>query len=219
MSELDAIEIGSAERLALAYLRAPARERAETFFALDRRLARIVGRTSEPMLGQMRLAWWREMLQMPPAERPGGDAVLDRIGLHWAGDEGLLLKLVDGWELLLAAPPLGDDAIESFAGARAAPLAAIAGPQPDPAHERVRLASERWALADAASHVSHVQERDSFIAAGLRPAGQRTRIPRALRGIAVLEALALRALRAGGRPLLEGRGAALAALRAGLLGR
>jgi phytoene synthase len=41
-------------------------------------------------------------------------------------------------------------------------------------------------------------------------------LPKTLRGLAVLEALALRALRRGGRPLMEGRGAPLTAFRAAI---
>jgi phytoene synthase len=33
------------------------------------------------MLGQMRLAWWREALGKPLADRPRGDEVLDAVGL------------------------------------------------------------------------------------------------------------------------------------------
>ena len=35
-----------------------------------------MARTTEPMLGQMRLAWWRDALGKPVDERPRGDAVL-----------------------------------------------------------------------------------------------------------------------------------------------
>jgi phytoene synthase len=49
-------------RLALAY--APGRARAATLglFALDAALGNLVRAAREPLLGQMRLAWWREEL-------------------------------------------------------------------------------------------------------------------------------------------------------------
>ena len=73
--------------LALAWSGPKVRAPLSTALQLDRRLARIVSRTTEPMLGQMRLAWWREALNRPLADRPRGDAVLDAIGRDWAGRE------------------------------------------------------------------------------------------------------------------------------------
>ena len=52
--------------------------------------------------------------------------------------------------------------------------------------------------------------------AGLAKGGQGGRMPSGLRGLAVLEGLALRAMLRGGRPLMEGRGASLAALTAAI---
>ena len=66
-------------QLALAWSHAKVRGPLSIALQLDRRLARIVTRTSEPMLGQMRLAWWREMLGKPASDRPRGDAVLDGV--------------------------------------------------------------------------------------------------------------------------------------------
>jgi phytoene synthase len=184
---------------------------------LDRRLARIVGRTQEPMLGQMRLAWWREALGKPVAERPRGDAVLDGIGQHWRGREAFLVHMVDGWEVLVTAQSLGAGEAEAFGAGRGAFYAGLAeDPAPSPLTVRLSAAGRRWALADAAAGVSDPEECATLVAAGLAVAAPAGRIPRALRGLTVLEALAARSLARGGRPLMEGRGASLAALRAAI---
>jgi len=184
---------------------------------LDRRLARIVARTTEPMLGQMRLAWWRDALARSVAERPRGDAVLDGLGVHWAGKESALVAMVNAWEVLVTADQLGPDEIAGLAAGRGAFFAALAEPDfGDAVAERLAAAGRCWALADAASGVSDESERAALVAAGCavgRPAG---RVPASLRGLAVLEALARRALRRGGRPLMEGRGAPLTALQAAI---
>lgn len=180
---------------------------------LDRRLARIVGRTQEPMLGQMRLAWWRDALGKPLAERPRGDAVLDGIRQHWQGREAFLAQMVDGWEVLVTAESLGPAEAESFGAGRGAFFAGLAD-GPDAA--RLAAAGRRWALADAAAGVSDAAECATLVAAGGTVTAPAGRIPRDLRGLAVLEALALRGLARGGRPLMEGRGASLAALRAAI---
>lgn len=188
-----------------------------TVLQLDRRLARIVARTREPVLGQMRLAWWRDALGKPVAERPRGDAVLDAIGAHWAGREAALVALVDGWEVLVTAERLGKAELESFAAARGAFFAALAGEAaPEPLRDYLLCAGRCWALADAALGVSDPLEREALVAAGLAIAGSAVRVPSDLRGLAVLGALARRALARGGRPLMEGRGAPLAAMRAAI---
>ncbi len=180
-------------------------------------MARIVARTSEPVLGQMRLAWWRDALGKPVAERPRGDAVLDGLGVHWASREGAMVELVNAWEVLVTAERLAPDEIETFAAGRGAFFAALAGSDPpDDLPSRLTAAGRRWALADAASGVSDADERAALVAAGLAVTNPERRLPRDLRGLAVLEALALRSLLNGGRPLMEGRGAPLAALRAAI---
>jgi len=202
--------------MALAYSDPRLRGPLGTALALDHRLARIAGQTSEVMLGQMRLAWWRDTLRSPVSERPQGDAVLDRVAIHWQGREAALGELVDAWEVLVAAEAMERADILAFARGRAAPFAALA--EGAESAERARLAGLRWALAEAAPRLSDPTERERFVELGLEHVGSRGRLPRALRGLAVLDALAIRALKRGGRPLMEGRGAALAALRAAVLG-
>lgn len=205
--------------LALAYTPVAVRERLRTYFALDQRLARIVAATTEPMLGQMRLAWWRDQLGSDFGVRPSGDAVLEAVGDHWQGSEAALIQLVDGWEVLIVSEHLGADEISDYASGRGAPFTGIAGSLVEPAKSDVKTAASRWIFADAASQISDPEERSRFIDAGLSPKGRTTRLPSELRGLAVLQALALRSLKRGGRPLMEGRGAALTAMRAAILGR
>lgn len=205
--------------LAIGYTPTHIRNRIEVVFALDRRLARIVSQANEPMLAQMRIAWWRDELGKPPGQRPAGDAVLDAAGSLWAGREFALQALIDGWENLLAEAPLPQHQALGFAAGRAAPFLSLMQDhdmEGDP--EAVALAARRWSLADLSAHVSTERERTDLVALGRANGLQPSRLPPAFRGLAVLDALARRSLKRGGRPLMEGRGAALTALRAGLLG-
>lgn len=199
--------------LALAWSGPKVRGPLSIALQLDRRLARIVARTTEPMLGQMRLAWWREMLGKPLAERPRGDAVLDGIGQHWAGREAALIAMVDGWEVLVTAERLGLDEARAFGAGRGAFFAALPGAPAGIDGERLAGAGARWALGDASIMVSDPEERTAMLFAGRTVPAPMGAWPGRWRGLALLEALALRALRRGGRPLMEGRGAALTALR------
>ncbi|MBI1401709.1 MAG: hypothetical protein GC147_00660 [Porphyrobacter sp.] len=202
--------------LALAWSPAKVRAPLRTFFQLDRRLARIVARTSEPILGQMRLAWWRDMLAAAPGERPSGDAVLDAVGADWRGGEAALSALVDAWEVLVVADRLGPDEVAAFAAGRAAPFVALAG---DAVARPVSAAARCWALTDAAPAISDPSERALFIDAARAAGAESAHLGRDMRGLAVLAALSRRALRQGGRPLMEGRGASLVAMKAAILGR
>jgi phytoene synthase len=207
--------------IALAYTPQPLRTVLAAFFAFDQRLGKIVGTASEPMLAQVKLAWWRDMLTKPVDERPQGDAVLDALGRHWIDKEAALGALVDGWEHLLEEPPLTKESAIVFGTARMNTAMAAFGQNIGPGGElsSYGTAAWRWAIADLASKVSNDEERKMLVDIGMGNAKPAPALPREARGLAVLGAVGLRALKRGGRPLMEGRGAALTAIRAGLIGR
>ncbi len=188
--------------------------------ALDHRLAQLVQRTSEPVLGQMRLAWWRETLGQPAEDRPRGDAVLDTIAQHWDVACQPLIGLVDGWEQLLDDAPLGEGEALAFAHGRAGALLAALGYRATMADfAAADAAAQVWALADLAAKVSDPDERTMLITMGTDAANQRASLSARGRALAVLRALGARALAVGGQPLMTGRTAALAALRAAIFRR
>ena len=115
MSEVGPEALPPELQIVVQYCASPIDGLLATAFSLDQRLARIVAQSSEPMLAQVRLAWWREELGKDPIDRPTGDAVLDAIGKHWSGQEPALRKMVDGWEEMLAEPPLPTSAAMEFA--------------------------------------------------------------------------------------------------------
>ncbi|SHN53934.1 squalene/phytoene synthase family protein [Erythrobacter sanguineus] len=202
--------------LALAWSPQEVRARLTMLLQLDRRLARIVARTSEPMLGQMRLAWWRDALRQPKAARPRGDAVLDGIGMVWGGHEAGLIAMIDGWEVLIGETALDLVAIADFAAGRAAPFMALSDDLKDGQRPVVAQGARCWALTDAAIAMSDPAERALFLEAARECCDRIGKMPRDLRGLAVLAALARRSVRLGGVPLMAGRGASLAVLQAAI---
>ncbi|CAN5450985.1 hypothetical protein BH10PSE14_BH10PSE14_17780 [soil metagenome] len=124
-------------------------------WAYDARLADIVRTTSEPLIGQMRLTWWYEVLTDEAGVKGRGDpliAALRAEGLAGAAQGGLL-AMIDGWEALLDAAPIDDDALGLFGAQRGGGLfRALAGEDALPAW--AEAAGTVWALWDLAGHVS-----------------------------------------------------------------
>lgn len=207
-------ELPGPQRLALSYAWAASRPPTLAVLALDARLGAIIRRQGEPVLAQIRLAWWRDILAAPPPSWPGGDAVLALLS-HWR-EPPALGCLVDAWEALLG-DSLDALTIRDFAGARAQAFALLArelGEDPSPA----TASAELWALGDLAANLSDPGERAAAIeAAAQLPASPV--LPRALRPLTVLAGLARRSLARGGTPLLDGPRAALTAIRLGIAGR
>lgn len=132
--------------MALAYTPPNMRAALTKLLELDARLARIVAATTEPMLGQMRLAWWRDTLGMDGSERPRGDAVMDGLGAVWGGKEAPLIALIDGWEWMLSEPPLSHEAASGFIDGRARALGGLTlfGETEDKLRETVEAAARIW---------------------------------------------------------------------------
>ena len=164
------------------------------------------------MLGQLRLAWWRDRLAEDPAGWPHGEPLLARLRDWGTGARGLA-GLVDGWEALLGDPPLAADSLGEFAAGRVAGIAALAS-QLGSAAQASTAAAQAWALADLALHLSDPAERQ--VARDLLAKAAPTRVDRAMRPLAVLAGLNIRAVRQGGGDPLGGPGALFAAIRLGM---
>src|SRR5215210_659827 len=185
------------KKLAFAYL--PARHRAaiEALFAIDAAMGDVVRTTSEPMVGQIRLAWWRERLEEldsamdAPAEPrlqavqkeliPRGVAARDLAGLE------------RGWVRLFDPFPWDVGTAEAiwFRGRLLFALGAQLLARTDDA---IESAGGIWALVDAARHCSDGESRSMLIAQARTFAKGLggTRFPASLRPLSMLAALAIR---------------------------
>lgn len=203
-------------RLALAYAPPSARLQTLALLALDQRLAGLLRHSREPMMAQIRLAWWRETLERDAAEWPEGEPLLAALR-SWNGGHRALVALVDGWEALTGEAPLAPEALEEMVDGRAAAFAGLAAALGREAEaEAARALGRRWALADLATKLNHPGE--SVVVRRLAQAeqGRPVRVSRALRALAVLEGLARDNLASGGQGSAR---TVLKAMRIGLLGR
>lgn len=201
------------QRLALSYAPAGTRAALLALFALDLRLAAIVRNSYEPMLAQLRLAWWREQLALAPASRPQGDPLLAALG-DWPGNAEALVGLVHGWEALTGPAPLPAASFVRLAEARAHAFAALAD-----AGEAAQRMGRNWALLDIAVHLSHPQEREAVLELARAQDWRWTALPRGLRPLAVLHGVAARQMRQNDVLSAPSLGALLTAMRIGWLGR
>lgn len=207
------------QRLALSYCPAFAFEPTLALLALDARFASLIRGAVEPMLAQLRIAWWREMLRGDCDDWPGGEPLL--AALHsWKGNLPALAGLADGWEAMTAASPLPASAMVSLAGARGeafSELARLLGRPGD--QEKASQCGYGWALCDIASRLTREDERESALslvaACNWGPLG----LSRALRPLTVLHGLAARSARKGDLLGEGGLPAMASAVRLGLLGR
>lgn len=144
----------SDEQLLVLRLAAPAtRNGMAAVFALDARLATIVRSTREPMLGRIRLTWWRDAL----AGLDGGGPVPDEPVLLEVAAAGLpgtaLADLAEGWMVLLDEDFAAAERLEAYAGLRGGTLFAAIG-RLSGATAGLDAAGAGWALADLAANVS-----------------------------------------------------------------
>ncbi len=194
--------LGADRTLALSYV--PARNRAplRALFAVDAAMGDVVRTTSEPMLGPIRLAWWRERLEeldggVPAPAEPRLQAVEQELiprgvsGKDCAALEGGWLRLFDPFPWTIET----SEAIW-FRGNLLFGLGARMLGQAD---ERVQAAGGLWALADAARHCSDADSRAMLLGQArtfARGLGG-MRFATALRPLSMLAALAVRDCRRG----------------------
>lgn len=141
--------------LALSYAPADRRAGLAALFALDAALGQVLRTTREPMVGQMRLAWWREALAKLDTAPPPAEPVLQALArdvMPFGVTGKALARMVDGWEPLLAT--IDAQAIADHARWRGEVLfeqgGVVLGASGDPLAE----AGQGWALADLAGHLS-----------------------------------------------------------------
>ncbi len=149
-------ELTPLQRLVFAY--APAKHRAvySAIFAFDNRCAAILRGTNEVMLGQMRLAWWRDVIGKPVADRPQGDPVLGALSAmeEQGFDLDILVPIIDAWELLLVNEELTHEQIDGYTTQRGGTIFSVIGRHVASSRhfDAIGYAGNIWALWDLARH-------------------------------------------------------------------
>jgi phytoene synthase len=217
--------LGADLGLALSYVPLGNRGALAALFAIDRAMGDVVRTTKEPMLGPIRLAWWRERLEeldghsTAPPEPRLQQVERELIPRGVSGFE--LAALEGGWLRLFDPFPWTAETGEAiwFRGNLLFGLGArILGR----AEERIQAAGGLWALVDAARHCSDPQSRAMLLdlARAFGRGMRGVRFPAPLRPLSALTVLAMRDYRRGEPFEREGTpGRAAAMLRHRFSGR
>ncbi len=174
------------KRLALAYLKGDIRRLLAFLLTFDARLSKIVLRGGEAVIGQMRMAWWRDVLTKPAAKRPQGEPLIAELSVLEKQFEGndlaaSLLSVVDAWDLLLAHEDWSDEICRQHAELRAKGIFCPVGQALNLADiKTVQDYGTRWALFDLSA------KSDANLAASLTGSATLPRLPRKARALSLL---------------------------------
>lgn len=220
MDNDDQYRLADWEDLALSHAGEDLRFALQSALLFDRRLAKIILTASEPALGQLKLAWWREEVAKALSEpsRSMPDPLLMALAESWSGGVQSLHLLIDGWECQLPGEEeVGEEASEGLATARAEVFAYLARRC---GYEQASSAAARhgrvWAYAELAQ-LSGGSDRRAM-ERGLEVASRLSPLPRELRSLAVIGGLSRRSLCRGGKPMFGDRWSPFAAIRLGIFG-
>ena len=172
--------------LAASYGDRQVRDWARALFAFDAQMASIVLQAREPMLAQIRLQWWHDVLGKSAAERPAANPVL--AALHPIEAEGLALAealgpVIRGWEAALESEEAG--AVAEFAEGRGQLFAAFATLCGADRGDLLRI-GQAWALWDMVRFHRRTPALDAAIAAVDPQVLARIVLPARLRPLSII---------------------------------
>ncbi len=156
------LQLDPFHRLVFAYAKRSDRARYALVFALDLRFAEVIRSTSETLIGQMRLTWWRDILTKPIEQRPVGEPLVALINdaEQQGVDLGPLLNILDGWGLLLDDFPWDDRQFDKYAAKRGEGIFGFVRGGDRELTTDQRQAARAWALWDFARHCSDANMRE-----------------------------------------------------------
>ena len=160
---------------------------------LDATLAAVLTSGRDPLISQIKLAWWREALEKLDREPAPAEPALRALAEHVLPRGirgGELAEMEQGWALLLTPDPLTDDELTAYAKARGGVLfrcssLLLAGG----AGEEIEKGGEAWALADLARHSGNEGDARAALE-GVRRRAASFRWPGRLRPLGMLAQLA-----------------------------
>ncbi|HEY0597686.1 hypothetical protein [Sphingopyxis sp.] len=187
----------------------PRRTAMAALWGLAARLTKLLIDAREPLIGQIKLAWWRDMAAMiasDPDALPKGEPLLAELQASWAGQGGLD-ALVDAAEAMLLAE--SDDDRRAASESFGAHLFALSGGE--------EIGGKRWGLIWGAGVEEGEAEARDLLARAKALAAPSSRVFAGSRPLLMLDRWAGAIAGHDGERHLRGEGMLL--LRIGLFGR
>ncbi len=139
--------------LALSYVPAARRPALAALWRLDAALGAVLAGGREPLISQIKLAWWREALekldQAPPPAEPVLEGVARQV-LPRGVSGASLAGMEEGWTAVLPSEPLTGATLHAFAAERGGRLFGYSARLLGGSEELAALGGEAWALVDLA---------------------------------------------------------------------
>mgnify|MGYP005861452135 CR=1 FL=1 len=159
----------------------------QALFAFDAQIAGIVLQARDPMLAQIRLQWWHDVIGQPAATRPSANPVLAALmPLEAQGlDLGAALgPVIRGWEAALE--PEDAQAVQDFASGRGELLRAFQLLAPEVASDDLDRIGRAWALWDMVRFHRRTPALDAALNDIDAAALGRIRLPRRVRPLSMI---------------------------------
>jgi len=164
-----------------------------TLWNLDLALAGVVSTSTDPRLGAIRLAWWRDRLEELDTEGPiAGEPRLSAINRHLMpfANGAKLSMIAASWMPLLDPFPWGRNVADGLRE-RGELLFQVGAQILQSDARQAEPAGALWSLADGAFHCTDPQSREFLLGeARAAIAALPRKMPRELRPLTVLAALA-----------------------------
>lgn len=142
------LELKPPENLAVFYAPKHLQSQFRLILAFDNRLADVVLKSREPMIAQLKLAWWNDVISKPRDSRPTGEPILLTLAEPINSVcEGPMLLLIEAWEALAAEADWTEAFLENFAGLRSAAIFGQYAAWVESA-DKLSAIGKMWALAD-----------------------------------------------------------------------
>lgn len=194
-------ELSPDQRLALAYGPTASRDAMAAILCFDRNLGRAVGLASQPLIGQVRLAWWREQSRAISQSVDVRDpCLLAMKELVQAGrvSERQMEALVDAWEGILDDETDPSSSLGRFGERRGtAVFGMAAGVAGCDQTDVMAAAGKLWALVDFARRTGDRDTAERAFRIAEAHTGVARDLPRAMRGCAILTRFAEHDIRRG----------------------
>ena len=120
------LDLDPPARLAIAYARSDVRSAFALLLQIDNRFADILRNAREPMIAQIKMAWWREAFASAVEARPKGEPLLQ--ALNETGEcipLSALEALASAWEHLLCHELFSQEVIDTHTELRAEAIFAV----------------------------------------------------------------------------------------------